>query len=109
LKAWGDINRKATRDQNQSDTAGQTALHGAAFWGWNKVVKFLVAHGAKMDTLSAEGMSPIDAAMGRARGNGFNGNRIDVHKDTAALLRKLCRDKPDCTIREVSESAQKQD
>ncbi len=28
-------------------------------------------------------------SMGRAGGNGFGGNRIDVHQDTAALLKQL--------------------
>ena len=31
----------------------------------------------------------IDSAMGRAGGNSRGGQRIDVHEDTAALLKKL--------------------
>jgi hypothetical protein len=34
-------------------------------------------------------MTPIDSAMGRAGGNSRGGQRIDVHEDTAELLRKL--------------------
>jgi hypothetical protein len=34
-------------------------------------------------------MTPVDSAMGRAGGNGFSGTRIDVHQDTADLLKKL--------------------
>ncbi|HTR35204.1 MAG TPA: ankyrin repeat domain-containing protein [Bryobacteraceae bacterium] len=74
---------------NAVDGRGQTALHGAAFWGDNQLVQFLADHGAKLDAKDARGMTPIDSAMGRAGGNGFGGNRIDVHKDTAELLKKL--------------------
>jgi hypothetical protein len=31
----------------------------------------------------------VDSALGKAGGNSRGGNRIDVHQDTAALLRKL--------------------
>jgi ankyrin repeat protein len=74
---------------NVADNRGQTALHGAAFWGWNELVQFLADRGAKLDAKDRRGMTPIDSAMGRAGGNGFGGNRIDVHEDTAALLKKL--------------------
>jgi ankyrin repeat protein len=74
---------------NAADNRGQTPLHGAAFWGWNGLVRLLVDLGAKPDAKDKRGMTPIDSAMGRAGGNGFGGNRIDVHKDTAALLEKL--------------------
>jgi len=68
---------------------GQTALHGAAYWGWNKVVTFLVENGADMEARDAAGKTVVDAAMGRAGGNGFLGQRIDVHEDTAKLLKDL--------------------
>jgi len=61
----------------------------SAFWGWNDVVQYLFDHGAKLDVKDSGGMSPIDAAMGKAGGNSRGGQRIDVHEDTAALLRKL--------------------
>jgi ankyrin repeat protein len=67
---------------------GQTPLHGAAFWGWNDVVTFLVEEGADLDAKDARGMTAVDAAMGRAGGNG-RGTRIDVHEDTAKLLKDL--------------------
>jgi uncharacterized protein len=67
----------------------QTPMHGAAFWGWNDVVQFLVDRGGKLDATDADGKTAIDAAMGRAGGNSRGGQRIDVHKDTAALLEKL--------------------
>jgi hypothetical protein len=68
---------------------GQTAMHGAAFWGWNQMVQFLADHGSPLDVKDKKDKTPIDSAMGRAGGNGFGGNRIDVHQDTADLLKKL--------------------
>ena len=32
-------------------------------------------------------MTPVDSALGKAGGNSRGGQRIDVHEDTAALLR----------------------
>ena len=40
-------------------------------------------------------MTPLDSAMGRAGGNGFGGNRVDVHEDTGALLKKLMAAAPE--------------
>jgi len=54
-----------------------------------QIVQFLADHGAKLDVKDSGGMSPIDAALGKAGGNSRGGQRIDVHEDTAALLRKL--------------------
>ena len=74
---------------NAADGRGQTPLHGAAFWGWNDVVKYLVEQGANLNAVDLKGKTPVDSAMGRAGGNSRGGQRIDVHKDTADLLRKL--------------------
>ncbi len=81
LPAGGEI--------NATDYRGQTPLHGAAFWGWNDVVKYLVDHHANLNAKDLKGMTPIDSAMGRAGGNSRGGQRIDVHQDTAGLLVKL--------------------
>jgi ankyrin repeat protein len=96
LEAGADIHAKAREDRGRR-TRGQTALHGAAFWGWNEVVEFLVEQGARIDAIDARGMTPIDAALGRAGGNG-RGSRIDVHEDTAALLAELCRKQANCRV-----------
>ena len=85
LAAGADINGKDA-------TRGLTALHEAARWGWNDVVRFLVDHGANLDARDSRGMTPIDSAMGKAGGNSRGGQRIDLHEDTAALLRKLTAD-----------------
>jgi ankyrin repeat protein len=76
-------------DLSLTESRGQTPLHGAAFWGWNDVVKFLVAHHANLNAKDLKGMTPVDSAMGRAGGNSRGGQRIDVHADTAELLKKL--------------------
>jgi uncharacterized protein len=81
IKAGGDINSK--------DSRGLTPLHEAARWGWNDVVQFLVANGADLNARDNRGNTPIDSALGKAGGNSRGGARIDVHEDTAALLKKL--------------------
>ena len=86
LKAGGDVN---TADPQR----GSTLLHGAAFWGWNDVVKYLVQKGAKLDAKDNRGFTPIDSALGKAGGNSRGGQRIDVHQDTADLLKQLIAEK----------------
>ena len=44
---------------------GLTALHAAAEHGWNETVKVLVADGAQLEPLDANGLAPIDYAAGR--------------------------------------------
>jgi ankyrin repeat protein len=80
---------EAGADINAAEERGQTALHGAAFWGFTQLVQFLADRGAKLEAKDNRGMTPVDSALGRAGGNGFSGTRIDVHQDTADLLRKL--------------------
>jgi ankyrin len=81
LKAGGDINAK--------DSRGLSPLHEAARWGWNDVVTFLVENGADLNAKDNRGNTPVDSALGKAGGNSRGGQRIDVHQDTAALLKKL--------------------
>jgi ankyrin repeat protein len=81
LKAGGDV--------NAGDARGLTPLHEAARWGWNDVVGFLVESGANLNAKDSRGLTPVDSAMGRAGGNSRGGQRVDVHEDTAALLKKL--------------------
>jgi ankyrin repeat protein len=64
----------------------QVPLHGAAFWGWNTVVEYLLTKGADINLPDSRGYTAVDYAMGRAGGNSRGGQRIDVHKDTADLL-----------------------
>jgi ankyrin repeat protein len=81
LEAGGDI--------TAPDSRGLTPLHEAARWGWNDVVTFLVARGADLQATDRRGNTPVDSALGKAGGNSRGGQRIDVHDDTAALLRSL--------------------
>jgi ankyrin repeat protein len=86
LAAGGDVNAK--------DPRGLTPLHEAARWGWNDVVKFLVANGADVNAKDTRGNTVVDSALGKAGGNSRGGQRIDVHDDTAALLKQLIAAKP---------------
>ena len=79
LAHGGELNGRAGRLQ-------QAPLHGAAFWGWNKVVEYLLAKGADINLKDSRGFTAVDYAMGRAGGNSRGGQRIDVHKDTGDLL-----------------------
>ncbi len=75
----GELNGRAGRLQ-------QAPLHGAAFWGWNKVVDHLLSKGADIGVKDSRGYTAVDYAMGTAAGNSRGGQRKDVHKDTADLL-----------------------
>ena len=76
-------------DVNAVDSRGQTALHGAAFQGYDDVVQFLAAHGAKLDVKDRNGKTPLDSAKGLAGGVGFDGSSSQPHPTTAALIEKL--------------------
>jgi ankyrin repeat protein len=85
IAAGADVNAK-------DGQRGLTPLHEAARWGWNDVVRFLVAHGADLQAKDNRGLTPVDSALGKAGGNSRGGARIDVHEDTATLLRQLIAD-----------------
>jgi ankyrin repeat protein len=76
-------------DVNAVDSRGQTALHGAAFQGFDQVVQFLAEHGASLDIKDKQGKTPLDSAMGLAGGVGFDGSSSVLHESTATLIRKL--------------------
>jgi ankyrin repeat protein len=76
-------------DINAVDSRGQSALHGAAFWGLDDVVQFLADRGARLDVKDKQGRTPLDAAMGLAGGVGFDGQSSVPRPSTAALLQKL--------------------
>ena len=83
----------AGADINATDNGGQTALYGAASWGWNDMVSYLVAQGASLKTIDKEGHNVIDAALGKAGGPVRLGIAPQVHEDTAELLKKLIQEK----------------
>ena len=74
-------------DINAADGRGQTALYGAALMGYDEVVKFLLAHGAKPGIKDQRGFTALDAAEGKAGGFGFGGGAANPHPSTARILR----------------------
>ncbi len=67
---------------------GLTAIHSAAFRGWDKIVKVLAGYGANLDAKESDKLTPLDYAMGRSR-VGFLQTKPPVRIETAALLRQL--------------------
>ncbi len=76
-------------DINGQANDGQTAVHGAAMQGFDDVIRFLAAKGARLDTPDKDGFTPLDVALGKAGGFGFSGNEGVVREATAALLNEL--------------------
>jgi ankyrin repeat protein len=56
------------RHASISNRQGQTAIFGPGKWGWSKVAKYLVDHGAKVDVVDFYGKTPMDSAMAKAGG-----------------------------------------
>jgi ankyrin repeat protein len=74
-------------DVTAVNNAGETALHGAAYAGWNAVVQFLVDSGATVNAKNQRGWTPLTIAEGYVdRTTGANPR---YHPETAALLREL--------------------
>ncbi|HET7130701.1 MAG TPA: ankyrin repeat domain-containing protein, partial [Gammaproteobacteria bacterium] len=95
VDAGADVNA-ATSGGARGKAPGQTPLFGAAFWGWDDVVKFLAAHGAQVAAADANGRTAVDAALGKTGGH-ERGSSIKVFDSTAQLLRSLCANEPGCT------------
>ena len=76
-------------DINSTDGQGRSAAHGAAMWGLTDVVKFLHEKGAKLDQKDKRGLSPLDAALGKAGGFGFDGKSGVVREETAKVIADL--------------------
>ena len=74
-------------DVNAFNDNGQTAMHFAA-QASDDIVRYLAAHGAKLDPRDKQGHTPVDLALGiGARGRA--GGPAPVRQGTAALLRQL--------------------
>ncbi len=97
LDAGADVNRRTTSQRAGARAPGRTALFGAAFWGWSDVVDYLVMRGAKIGVADTTGLTPIDAAMGRAGGHG-RGSTIEVYESTAKRIEELCALQTGCDL-----------
>jgi ankyrin repeat protein len=75
-------------DVHVANAAGVTALHGAAFRGWNAAVLFLVNQGAKLDAKDKQGRTPLEWADGLYRGGGI---APVVQFENVALLKQLSK------------------
>ena len=97
LDGGADVNKRTIGTRAAARSPGRTALYGAAFWGWSDVVDYLVTRGAKIDVADPTGLTPVDAAMGRAGGHG-RGSTIEVYDKTAARLTELCKQQTGCDL-----------
>jgi ankyrin repeat protein len=75
---------------NETDHSGETALHGAASWGWNDLVRTLAERHANLMARDARGRTAADVALGSASASGRAS--AEAHPETAALLRQLMAD-----------------
>jgi len=76
-------------DPNAKAKDGRTAIFGAATFGLNQVIQYLYDHGATVDYKDNQGLSPLDAASGKAGGFGFTGADGVFWQDTVDLLQAL--------------------
>src|SRR5499425_1160617 len=82
LAAGADVNARITdvtsrtarmgRSSTLPEQGRQSALFGAVQWAWPRVVQYLIDHGAEVAIKDERGVSPLDAATGRA---GIKDNR----------------------------------
>jgi ankyrin repeat protein len=79
----------AGTDVKGADTQGRTALHGAALWGLTDVVRFLHQNGGDINARDKRGLTPLDHALGRAGGFGFDGRSGVTREETAKAIREL--------------------
>ena len=73
--AGADLSHEAGND------VGDTAMHGAAVRGADEIIKFLAAHGAKVEARNRQGRTPLDVAL----------RRQDRSPSTVALLKELAQ------------------
>jgi uncharacterized protein len=74
-------------DVNALNDNGQTAMHFAVRAS-DDIVRYLAAHGARLDVKDKRGYTPIDVAMGMGV-RGRAGGPVEVRQATAALVRQL--------------------
>lgn len=74
-------------DINAANDLGQTALHGAVYFGGVRMVPFLVERGAKVNVVNKRGQTPWLMTQGEYQAGSFI-----VHLETGAVLEKLGAD-----------------
>lgn len=72
---------------NAQNRSGDTGLHRAASRGYDRIVQYLVANGADIETVNNRGLTPLDMAK-RLRGRGI-GQSATSNVSTEDLLRSL--------------------
>ena len=80
LDAGADIGARSARlyfGFRRPHRSGLTAAHGAAFQGWNEVIRFLFELGEPIDAVSEDGVTPRDLAV------------IQERAETIALIDEL--------------------
>jgi len=76
-------------DVNAVNDLGETAAHGAAQRGADKVMQFLFDRGAKLDVKNARGRTPMDEALGQLDESDEESVRRPARESTQKLLAKL--------------------
>ena len=56
-------NGRIARPSTMTDRQGQTALYAPVNWGWPRVTKFLLDHGASADVTDENGKGPLDPIL----------------------------------------------
>ncbi len=79
---------------------GQTALHAAAKMSWNKIVQYLIDHGAVQQVVDASNKTPFDLAMGRYEPAFLAVPPIPL-LDTARLLQEAYEADDNCVMRDT--------
>lgn len=79
----------AGADINGADIQGRTSAHGAALWGFSELIRYLHQNGAELNARDKRGFTPLDTALGRAGGFGFDGRSGVVREEAAAVIREL--------------------
>jgi ankyrin repeat protein len=76
-------------DLDAVNQAGDTALHGAAALGYDRVIQTLVEHGAKPNQRNKRGQTPLGLIAGKKDNVRAPERSRSAQASTADLLRKL--------------------
>ena len=72
-------------DVNAANTVGETALHAAAYAGWDSIVQLLLDRGADVDPKNLVGWTPLSIASGFFD---LTTQTKTIHETTMALLKQ---------------------